>query len=571
MPRVKKTNLNKTASTDVKSKAVKKRVPQKKASGDKAARLVTKEIIKDQPKKAETKKESVKKTSKTKESDSAEIKRNSLKPKARPVVINIIEDTEDLTINNETFFPHDNLRNDFKDIQISQSTTSLLEDLNENLAEVVSEEVDSEGNEMEEIQEERLELVDVDRQKQFFSDLVSEIKSKREGASQTEEFVYDKKIKKSKKSLSLYRRIVWKFLLLVGFLAALVFYFSFSKLTIFITPKVEAMNDTLYLKVLETDNSVTTINDGREKISGSINELDLEITKNYRSTGEEYIGEEVSGKVFLINNYIKDQPLVATTRILTNDNKLFRIKKAVTIPAGGQVEVEVYADKIAPEMAINPTRFTIPGLWVGLQDKIYAESKEPFSYQQKVERYVRASDIQLANQEATSLLLERAREYKVLRAQDGILYQVLDPVEINLSTKTGDKVEEFSMTAKAKVVVVSFSQEEVSRLAVAKLNILVPDDKELADFKAENISYFLENYNNSEQIATIKTSFSGSMILKSNAEVIDRERLVNLSAEQISTYLREYPEIGSYELEFYPSFIKKAPHLVDRIQIKIKK
>ena len=86
------------------------------------------------------------------------------------------------------------------------------------------------------------------------------------------------------------------------------------------------MSDNLFLKVLGNENSVTTINDGREKISGSVHELNLEITKTYRTTGEEYIGEEISGKVFLINNYTKDQPLVATTRLLTADNKLYRLK-----------------------------------------------------------------------------------------------------------------------------------------------------------------------------------------------------------------------------------------------------
>ena len=60
------------------------------------------------------------------------------------------------------------------------------------------------------------------------------------------------------------------------------------------------------------------------------------------------------------------------------------------------------------------------------------------------------------------------------------------------------------------------------------------------------------------------------MILKSNANIIDRSRLVNLNAEQIDAYLGDYPEIGNYELQFYPSFVKRAPNLVDRIEVKIK-
>jgi len=522
MPRVKNTSINKATGSDKKSLATRKRKPSQKSKSDKPANLVTEEIIKDEGAKEE------------KKSNAKKIVR---KPKAKPVVIDIIRD-EDLVGDDETFFSNE-------DLQLNSSSVYEVKETNE--------------------------LADVDSQKQFFSDLVTEIKSRHEIEELSEDIKEEKKIANTKKSFNLYSRLVWKFLILVSFLAAIVFYLSFSKLTILITPKVEAMNDNLFLKVLGGENQAAAVNDGREEISGTINELDLEISKTYQATGEEYIGEEISGKVFLINNHTRDQPLMATTRILTADNKLFRIKNAVTVPARGEVEVEIYADEISAEMAINPTRFTIPGLWVGIQDKIYAESREPFVYQQKVERHVRASDIQLANQEATNLLLEKAKESQSLSNQDGILYKVLEPVEITLDAKAGDRVDEFSMTASAKVVVVTFSQEEVSQLAVARLNILVPDDKELADLEADNLSYVLESYDKDAQVATIKTSFSGSVILKSNAEVINRERLVNLNAEQISSYLQEYPEISSYELDFFPNFIKKAPHLVDRIQIKIKK
>jgi len=554
MPRAKNTKLNKTSEAE-KRAVVKKRSSRRPVKSDKAAKLVSKEIIKDEP---------------IKEPAKIVNKKLNRKPKAKPVLVNIIEDEDDVLLDDKTFFSDSDLQENTATPVTSSKESALLKGLNNDFNEIIADATKNARDRVKEMRQESVELADVDRQKQFFSDLVTEIKTKNENEKAKDNEGVGKLIS-PKKSLNLYRRLVWKFLVLVGFLAALVFYLSFSKLTIFITPKVEAMSDNLFLKVLGNENSVATINDGREKISGAINELDLEITKTYRTTGEEYIGEEVSGTVFLINNYTKDQPLVATTRLLTADNKLYRIKNAVTVPAGGEIEVEIYADKIAAEMAIEPTRFTIPGLWAGMQDKIYAESRKPFVYQQKVERYVRASDVQLANQEATTLLLERAKEFKSLRSQDGILYKVLDPVETILDVEVGDKAEEFSMTTKAKVIAVTFFQEEVARLAVAKLNILVPDDKELADFKADNLSYSLESYDDETQVATIKTSFSGLMILKSNAEVIDRERLVNLSAEQISTYLQEYPEIGNYELEFYPSFIKKAPHLVDRIQIKIKK
>jgi len=39
----------------------------------------------------------------------------------------------------------------------------------------------------------------------------------------------------------------------------------------------------------------------------------------------------------------------------------------------------------------------------------------------------------------------------------------------------------------------------------------------------------------------------------------------------LEVYLGSLPGIAGYEVKFYPSFIKKVPKLVDRIEILIKK
>ncbi len=531
------------------------------------------------PKKAATKKKAVKKTPTIKKSKDV----NPSK-KAKPVIVDVIEDDVDF-VSDDTFFSDASLaeKDDSsypgadKKTATKNVETDDVEDIEIDGTEFMSEEDEGE-EESDETTEADWGLEDdaadgVDKQKQFFSDLVSDMKNKQQVKARQESdgLSEEEAAARPRKSVGLYRRLAWKFLILVGFLVLLVFYVSFSKLTVLITPQVEAMNDTIFLKVSNDSGSEAQLADAREKVSGSVYEVQLEVEKIYQTTGEEFLNEEVSGRVTIINNNNKAQALVATTRILATDGKLFRLKEAVNVPAGGQIEAEVYADKISAEMAIGPSRFTIPGLWIGLQDKIYAESKTAFTYQQKIQKIVKASDIQLANSEASTLILAKAREIKPLRAQDKLLYKIQEPINIELGVKVGDKVEDFRMKATATVVAVSFSQEEVLRLARAKLNILVPDDKEFVELQSDSLSYVLENYNETDGLATIKASFSGQMVLKSNADIIDRERLVNLNAEQISTYLRDYPEIGNYELEFYPSFVKKAPHLVDRIEIKIRK
>ena len=59
------------------------------------------------------------------------------------------------------------------------------------------------------------------------------------------------------------------------------------------------------------------------------------------------------------------------------------------------------------------------------------------------------------------------------------------------------------------------------------------------------------------------------MILKSNTEIIDKKQIVNLNRDQLENYLKTFPEIKTFELKFYPSFITRAPRLPERISVVI--
>lgn len=407
---------------------------------------------------------------------------------------------------------------------------------------------------------------ELDQQKRFFSSLASETKERKGRTAKAET------AKTVRRSVGLYRRFVVKFIILVAIIAVIVAYFSFSKLTITISPKGEMVSDNLLLKIVKSEMATSSDQtDPREIVSGTIKEVDAKVEKTFPATGEEFIGEEIIGKVRIINNYNKNQALVATTRLLSPDNKLFRIKNAVNVPAGREVTVDIYVEKPAADLAIGPTTFTIPGLWLGLQDKIYAKSDNNFTFQQKVKKYVKPSDLERATKDINELLIKTAKEEagSPLSKKDDWLYISGGPMTATTNAKAGEQKEEFTAKATGKIIAVSFSKEQAAKLASAKLNLLIPDDKELTEFKQENITYSLENYDAGSGTATVKAFFTGTMVLKSDAEIVDRQQLVNLTAEQIAVYLKSKPEIKDYKLTFSPSFIKKAPSLVDRISVRI--
>jgi len=426
----------------------------------------------------------------------------------------------------------------------------------------------------------------LDRQKEFFSSLALKEKST-DNSNDGRGGKQDREA--GKRSLGLYRRLAIKFIILVVALAVIVAYFSFSKLTVAVNLKGETISDTLLLKIFDPNNTeVPTVddatdsitktatatvsmlqNDPREPMAGNIKEIGTSIDKTYLATGETYLGEEVVGSVRIINNYNKSQPLVATTRLLSPDGKLFRIKNAVNVPAGGEVTVDIYTDKPAENMAISSTTFTIPGLWLGLQDKIYAKNDAPFTFTKKVQKYVTANDLEMAVKDIGENLIDNAKS-KAGAGQNWLYLTLTSPV-VNIDAKVGAKQEEFTAKASGKIVAVAVDVSEMSKLAAAKLNLIIPDDKELANFKGDNISYSLDNYDVASKTATVKASFSGTMILRSDAQVINPQQLVGLTDEQIRTYLNSRPELKEYTLKFSPAFMKKAPSLVDRIKIEVDK
>lgn len=379
------------------------------------------------------------------------------------------------------------------------------------------------------------------------------------------------KQEKHKISLRLYRNIAGFFIIGTLILLSAVFYFTAVKLTIDIIPKKELVSDNLPFEVVDQSQeaALTTIN----SISGAVEAVDVEKTKKYSATGVKVIGEDAVGKITLYNNYIKNQPLVATTRLMTPDGQLFRLKDTVNVPVGGSVEAEVYADKPSADINVPPTKFTIPGLWAGIQDKIYGESKDTIKYQQQVEKYVQTSDIELAesdiksalNQEAADKINTQYKNYKQ------VLFKIDDnSITKNTSVKVGDKADEFDMTIKAAVGVVAFNDENVLKIAKEKLLTNLPVNKELVDFN-DKFVYNLDSISFVNKTASVSAGFSGMTLIKGDANVIDKNKIVDLNEDQLRSYLSNIKEISDYSLTFYPSWLKKVPKLVDRITVNIKK
>ncbi|MBI4779420.1 hypothetical protein HY797_03140 [Candidatus Falkowbacteria bacterium] len=250
------------------------------------------------------------------------------------------------------------------------------------------------------------------------------------------------------------------------------------------------------------------------------------------------------------------------------------MKNTVNVPAGGQVEAEVYADVAKPDMAVGPSRFTLPGLWAGIQDKIYAESQETMKYNQKVKYIIGQSDIDNAVNQLKNDLLANAKNEVGQAYKD--YAQALFAVDNNsvsqeIDGKVGEEKEKFNIKMKTMVAVVAFNDEEVYSQTKDNVAATLADDKEISKFDKADISYVLENFNISRGTAIVKIDFIAQATLKDGAKAVKKNNLAGLSYDQVKTYLNSLPEVAGYQIKFFPSFVKKAPNLADRIEVEIKK
>jgi hypothetical protein len=265
---------------------------------------------------------------------------------------------------------------------------------------------------------------------------------------------------------------------------------------------------------------------------------------------------------------------VATTRLLTPDQKLYRLKDTVLVPAGGSVEVDVYADKPDESMSVGPTKFTIPGLWAGLQDKIYAESSESMSNVRNVKKFITSDDIDKAEKAIKESILKKAEaEIKEKYGADSEVLFKID--EDSVVSQAGGRIDEekdsFKVTAKADVNVVSFKKADAIKVISEKFLNTIPQDKEVITFNENEVKFSLNDFNATDKTASVNSAFEGKMALKDGSAAVDAKTLVGLSKAQIEDYLKRQQGIASYEIIFTPSFIKTAPRLVDRIKVEVRK
>lgn len=372
------------------------------------------------------------------------------------------------------------------------------------------------------------------------------------------------------RSVRIYKRIAVGFSVLVFIILLVVLYFALVKATISIALNEQVINDQVVIAVYDRPQDFSL---PAKSVRGLVKTVAVEQSKLYQVSGHDVIGEEVVGQITLYNKYNKSQPLVASTRLLSASGKLYRLKNSVTVPAGGQVVADIYADQAKPEMAVGAELFTIPGLWEGLQDKIYGQSLEgAIKYQQKLRRIIAQDDIDKALADLKQVLKDKVKA-DFDNTYNDYDYKFYNLDELNLkfavSGKVGEEKDQLPVSMSGTVEVIAFNSDQAQDLAKLSSAAKLPAGQDLLNLDTSNLKYELTKFDPNMVMAEVNMTYDVKARANNKNEIVDKNKIIGLSEDQLKQYLSNIKDIRTYNIEFYPAFIKQVPRLTDRIEVKV--
>jgi len=386
---------------------------------------------------------------------------------------------------------------------------------------------------------------------------------------------------------SKFKKIFLSFLFL-GILAGggALAYLFIPKASIILDPRIK--NRAVDSEIMGDINS--SVADFEKKvIPAEMIEMVNEVSKTFKATGEESVSnQKASGTIKIFNEYgTEEQSLVATTRFLSEDGKLFRLSEGVTIPGAkkegdtlvpGEIEARVVADKPGEEFNIGPTKFTIPGFQdSGMEKytKFYAKSESAMTgggKEEKKSNSVTEEDIQKAkiqildelNKSVVERIKEKTEEEKI------VLEDAINKEEAvyKISNSPGDVAESFQMTVQMKISALVFSDKEIKKMVS-----LMIAERESGSVNVDEESISLDfgkaDPNFRTGLINIKFHAKANLIPDINIEEI-KSNILGKNEDYLKNYLDNFPDIDGASIEYWPSFLKgRIPLQAKRVEIRL--
>lgn len=370
---------------------------------------------------------------------------------------------------------------------------------------------------------------------------------------------------------TIYRRIAVSFVMLTAALLGVIIYFSIGKAVISITPIPRATMVELAIPIRPGVPGTP----GESVLAGAIESVDIEMSETVFASAAREIPAKARGTIALINTSGRPQPLVATTRLLTPENILFRIQKNVSVPARGRVSVEAVADMPGKEGEIAPTTFTIPGLPPSRQREVYAESAETMTGGTTNEVAITDADVAEAKKKIEEKL--RIEAIKKLDASAGV--GAFQPYSLALSD-TKETREDFTsaedatpqvgvvVRVKARATAARFDEQQLFDILRNAIARAIPQFHAVHQLDYSTLTVTATEHN-PDGSGVVRAAITVWSILDAETPSLSPERFTSVTADDIRAALAELTDIKEVSIRLFPFWARHSPQFKENIEVRV--
>lgn len=309
------------------------------------------------------------------------------------------------------------------------------------------------------------------------------------------------------------------------------------------------------------------------QMEGALFDRVIEETRIIDTLDTELVDDYATGTVTMVNDGTAPFRLVAQTRLRSIDGgPIFRIQEAVTIPAGGTINVAVKADTKGAAGNLPPTRFNVVALPPSAQEVVYARSDAPMEGGQTLAEVLTQTQLESFKTSFGEELQERALS-EISTSYPDLVFPpngaIATVEELTSNVEPGEAVTEVEISARIRLVALAFQEYSLLDIALRNLKYQVPQGYEFVGADPQSFQYSIDAYNLEEGTATFSVSLEGLSVASIQQDAFHLEELVGRDQAEAENFFEARSSVASADVYITPSWKQVVPQNPDHIQIVI--
>ena len=318
-------------------------------------------------------------------------------------------------------------------------------------------------------------------------------------------------------------------------------------------------------------------------LPGKIVIEDQSLSQEFSATGKAMAEIKAEGIVIIYNDYSENsQALVASTRFVSSEGKLFRLVERVVVPGQvlekgklvpGTIEAKVRADSAGPDYNIGASTFSIPGFagtpkYTAIWAKSSLAMKGGFKGETTV---VSVDDLNKAKEDLRNRISAKIDSVLASKTLPGlVLVKENTPLTIiseGTGVKIGDAAANFTYQTRAKKRAVLVSEEDLNALAQSYFASKLETDER---FLSESLAFnpLIETMDEKTEKSVLSLEISGKSYQDLENQFL-KDQLRGKTVQEIEKSFQDSTQVSQAKIRIFPSFCKNMPENTNKIEIKI--